>query len=196
MIQHGMPRSSRAMPSDSSAGPPAPPGAGSWGCSGGPLQPGWGRCIPPMRETSHPRAFALHGLPSSQSKSWDEEDQHLGASRGLPSPAPTLLHGGTCLRMVGCRGSVPCTTPRHPPTPKAFFLTIWERISLERNKSQRHDYFSSRKWLRDSAQEQDLQSRDAQLPDLQYFSYTFSPLSYWFHNTPALLFHLPLSSRL
>lgn len=52
---------------DRGTGPAAPPGRGSWGCSGVPCsQAGAGASL--RRETSHPRAFAPHGLPSSQRK--------------------------------------------------------------------------------------------------------------------------------
>lgn len=87
-----LPHSSRAMPRDSSAWSPCSPRSWQLGVFGGPCVTRLGQMHPPMGQTLYPRAFTLHELPSSQWKNWDEEDQPLGASCGLPSPAPTLLH--------------------------------------------------------------------------------------------------------
>lgn len=83
---------------------------------GGPCVTRLGQMHPPMGQTLYPRSFTLHGLPSSQRKSWDEEDQPLGASRGLPSPAPTLLHKGPAQGqwMRGVRPPPHTTAPTHP----------------------------------------------------------------------------------
>lgn len=151
------------------------------GVLGGAVQPGWGRGIPRQGNIA-PQSLRPTRASLQPAKSWGEEDPHLGALRGLPT------------KDAGCAGLSP--SRQHPPAPRASFPAVWERNSLERNKSQRHDYFSSHKWLRDSSWEQDHQGRDAQLLDPQDSSYTFSPFPYWFNNTPASLFHPPLCSRL
>lgn len=163
------PRCSRTMP-----GTAAPIGPGASGTRRLRLlgDPARARGIPPLRSLRPTR------VPSSQRKA--------GMRRSSVEWGPAQG------RWVW--GLSP--SAQRPPIPRASSPTVWERNSLERNKSQRHEYFSSYKWLRDSSREQDHQSRDAQLLDPQHFSYTFSPFSYSFHNTPASPFHPPLSSRL
>lgn len=173
--------SSRAMRRGSSAGLPAPPGDGTqWGSEG--------LCPAKLEQMYHPtvqpRAFTPHGLPSSQCKSWDRgdellglpssvkagmrrEDQHLGAFRGLsifPHGVPRM--GCVCVWGV-------CPFPHYTkPIPSLPSRLLGEGAAWKRSRPHSHNDFP----ISDSAQEQDLQSRDAPLLDLQYSSDTFSPL--------------------
>lgn len=155
----------------------------------GSCAPRLGSCIPPWGGYHPPEPVPCTSCPPANVKAGVRKIKAWELGMGCPVPHPPSCTRGTCLRMVG-EGLCP------PPPTTASCLTLCERTSLERSKSQSHGCFPSREWLRDSAQEQHPQSRDAQLLHPQYFSYTFSPFPYWFHNTPALLFRSTLSSRL
>lgn len=93
---------------------PQEPAAGSlWG-----IRCNWaGADTSPRGGDIAPQSMCPARVPSSQRKSWDEEDRHPGASCGLPSPAPPLLRRGTCPRMMGVHPTLPPSLHRstHPP---------------------------------------------------------------------------------
>lgn len=166
-----LPRSSRTMPR-TAAPLPCASGTRRLRLLGDPVQPGWVRGIPPQGNTA-PQSLRPTRASLQPAKSWDEED---------------LTGIGTCPRTLSMRV---CHPPIHPQSFLPDCLGK-EQPGKEQIPKTRL-FFSSYKWLRDSSWEQDHQSRDAQLLDPQDFSYTFSPFCYWFHNTPASLFHPPLS---
>lgn len=91
---------------------------------GDPVQPGWGRGIPPQGNIA-PRSLRPTRASLPPAKRWDEED---------------LTGIRTCPRTMSMRVCPPHRST-HPCIPRASSPTAWERSSLERNKSQRHDYF-------------------------------------------------------
>lgn len=82
-------------------------------------------------QSLHPAWASLQPVEKTGMKRINPWELHVGC----PAQHP-LSCTGVLPKDSGCGGSVPLPTQQHPPTPKASFLTIWERISPERNISQ------------------------------------------------------------
>jgi len=168
-------RSSRAMRWDSGVGACAPRGASSRGARGVLCtQPGADSS--PPGEISHSRAFAPHGVKAGVRRT------NTFTWAAQPGTHPPEASGCGSLSPSPHRSTHPA-----PGLPSRLF----EQGSAWKGTNPR-DAVVCPAADGDSAQEPDLHGGDAR----QCFSYTFSPFSYWFHNTPASLLPLRLSPRL
>lgn len=101
---------------------PQEPAAG--GARGGPVQPGWGRCIPPHGRHHTPEPSPHTGFPPAGVKAGMRRINAQGLRVGCPARHPPSCVGRPALGWGG--GGALSPTPHrstHPPTPRASFLT-------------------------------------------------------------------------